>query len=135
MGAGRQNFVSVVYLDTHAAVFLHDGLIEEFGIEAKRQMEANDLAISPMVLMEFDDLFRRKRIRTGAKALFATIGASFGVALCSFPFPKIAHEALGITWTMDPFDRLIVAHARANRGASLITRDRLIRQNYPEAVW
>jgi PIN domain nuclease of toxin-antitoxin system len=127
--------VSIAYLDTHAAVFLHDGLVEEFSMEAKRQLEANDLLISPMVLLEFDYLFQRKRIGVGAKALFATLNAGFGVGLCNYPFPKIANEALDIAWTMDPFDRLIVAHANANHAAMLITRDRLIRRNYPRAIW
>jgi PIN domain nuclease of toxin-antitoxin system len=127
--------MSIAYLDTHAAVFLHDGLLEEFSIEAKRQMEANDLFISPAVLLEFDYLFRRKQIAIDAKSLFATIGTSFSVGLCNFPFAKIAHDSLDIGWTMDPFDRLIVAHARANRGSLLITRDRQIRRNYPAAVW
>ena len=68
-------------------------------------------------------------------ALFATLNTSFGVALCQFPFAQVAHEALSIAWTMDPFDRLIVAQAGANHGAMLITRDRLIRRNYSNAVW
>ncbi|HTA43492.1 MAG TPA: hypothetical protein VK789_13645 [Bryobacteraceae bacterium] len=60
---------------------------------------------------------------------------SFGVGLCDFPFSRTAQEAVGITWTMDPFDRLIVAQAMANHGAYLITRDRLIRHHYRGAVW
>ena len=127
--------MSFAYLDTHAAVFLHDGLIEEFSSEARRQLESNDLLISPTVLLEFDYLFQRRRIGIGAKTLFATINASFGVELCDFPFPRIANEALDIHWTNDPFDRLIVAHARANDSSVLITRDRVIRKNYPAAVW
>jgi PIN domain nuclease of toxin-antitoxin system len=127
--------VSFAYLDTHAAVFLHDGLIEEFGIEARRQLEANDLLISPMVLLEFDYLFQRRRITVGARALFATLNASFGVNLCDFPFSGVANTALDIQWTNDPFDRLIVAHAQANNTSVLITRDRVIRKNYAAAVW
>jgi PIN domain nuclease of toxin-antitoxin system len=127
--------VSFAYLDTHAAVFLHDGLIEEFSMEARRQIEANDLLISPMVLLEFDYLFQRGKIAIGARVLFATLNASFGVELCDFPFAGVANEALDIQWTTDPFDRMIVAHARANHDSALITRDRLIRKNYPAAVW
>ena len=127
--------MSFAYLDTHAAVFLHDGLIEEFGTEARRQMETNDLLISPMVLLEFDYLFQRRKLSIGARALFATLNAAFGVELCDFPFAGFANEALDIRWTTDPFDRLIVAHARANGTSALITRDRVIRKNYPGAVW
>ena len=127
--------MSVAYLDTHVAVFLHDGLIEEFSSEAKRQLEANDLLISPMVLLEFAYLFKRRKIGVEPKALFTALNASFGVALCQFPFASVAHEALDVGWTEDPFDRLIVAQARANHQAKLITRDRLIRQKYANSVW
>ncbi len=127
--------MSAAYLDTHVAVFLHDGLTEELSIEAKRLVEANDLLISPMVFLEFDYLYRRKKIGVSARTLFTAINAAFGVALCQFPFAAIANEALDIGWTMDPFDRLIVAHAIANRESVLITRDRLIRRNYQNALW
>jgi PIN domain nuclease of toxin-antitoxin system len=127
--------LSIAYLDTHAAVFLHDGLLEEFSSEAKRQLEANDLLISPMVLLEFSYLLRRKKIGVDAKALFTALNTSFGVGLCPFPFASVAHGALDIDWTQDPFDRLIVAQARVNHEAKLITRDRLIRRNYIHAIW
>lgn len=127
--------MSVAYIDTHVAVYLHDGLTDELSNDAGRQIEANDLLLSPMALLEIDYLFRRKRIKVGAAAMFATLNTSFGVALCQFPFAQVAHEALSVAWTMDPFDRLIVAQASANHGAMLITRDRLIRRNYLNAVW
>jgi len=127
--------LSVAYLDTHVAVFLHDGLIEEFSIEAKRQIEANDLLISPMVLLEFSYLQARKRIGVNPRALFTTLNTAFGVSLCSFPFAGVVHEALDVGWTDDPFDRLIVANAQVNHQAKLITRDRSIRKHYPNAVW
>jgi PIN domain nuclease of toxin-antitoxin system len=127
--------VSVAYLDTHVAVFLHDGLTEDLSIEAKRLLEANDLLISPMVFLEFDYLYKRKKVGVGARALFTTLNAAFGVAICRFPFAAIAQEAIDIGWTMDPFDRLIVAHAIANQGSVLITKDRLIRRNYQNARW
>jgi PIN domain nuclease of toxin-antitoxin system len=44
-------------------------------------------------------------------------------------------EALSVSWTSDPFDRIIVGQAKANREAILITADTLIRQHYPAAVW
>ena len=53
--------MSAAYLDTHVPVFLHDGLIEELSIEAKRLGEANGLLISPTVVLELEYLFQRKR--------------------------------------------------------------------------
>lgn len=58
-------------------------------------------------------LFRRKRIKLDAHAMLATLDASFGVTL----------------------NRLIVAQAQVNHHAKLITRARLIRQNYLNAIW
>ncbi len=127
--------MSVAYLDTHVAVFLHGGLVEELSSEAKRQIEGNDLLISPMVFLEFDYLFRRKKIRVGAEEIYKNLNADFGVSLCSVPFARIAWAALNTDWTQDPFDRLIVAQAASNHRAPLITRNRLIRQHYNQAVW
>ena len=87
------------------------------------------------MLLEFDYLFQRKRIATPAKELYATLNTLFGINICPLPVGVIAAEAISIEWTMDPFDRLIVAHARANHRAPLITRDRLIRDHYAEAIW
>ncbi len=37
-------------------------------------------------------------------------------------------------WTRDPFDRLIVSHAKL-KSATLITKDPHILKNYIKAVW
>ncbi len=127
--------MSVAYLDTHIAVFLYAGAVEELSMEAKRQIEANDLLLSPMAFLELEYLFQRRRTSVGAVALYAALNASFGVSLCQFPFPAVALASLNVIWTNDPFDRLIVAQASANHEAMLITRDREIRQRYPRAIW
>jgi len=123
------------YLDTHVAVWLHDGLVERLSSAAKREIEAHDLLISPMVLLEFQYLVERNRIRVEAGELFAYLNATFGIGLCTFPFPTVAQEALSVRWTADPFDRIIVAQAAANRRAPLITADTQIRRHYERAVW
>jgi PIN domain nuclease of toxin-antitoxin system len=127
--------VSIAYLDTHVAVFLHDGLIEEFSSAAKRQIENNALLISPMVVLELENLHLRKKISVDARTLTATLSESFGVAVCAFPFAGVVYESLSLEWASDLFDRLIVAQAAANRNSPLITRDRLIRCHYSNAVW
>ena len=42
--------------------------------------------------------------------------------------------AADLTWTRDPFDRLIAAHAIV-AGAPLLTADRGILENLPLATW
>ena len=49
-------------------------------------------------------------------------------------FPVYEGRDLGITWTRDPFDRIIVAQAKI-RNSALVTRDREIRLHYSKAVW
>lgn len=127
--------MSIAYLDTHAAVWLHDGLLDRLSEEAKRQIEENDLLISPMALLEMQYLLDRKRIGTKPLEIYRHLHTTFGVNLCSFPFPAVATEALGCGWTSDPFDRLIVAHAKANGNAVLVTADYQIRKHYREAKW
>jgi PIN domain nuclease of toxin-antitoxin system len=43
-------------------------------------------------------------------------------------------HGLDLSWTRDPFDRLVVSQA-ALADSILITRDRLILEHYPKAVW
>lgn len=123
------------YLDTHVAVWLHAGLVERISAEAKRRIEGNDLLISPMVLLELQYLYDRKRIAVEPVSLYSDLTSDFGVVLCGFPFPAVAMEALSAAWTSDPFDRIIVAQARANHRAMLITADTNIRRHYERAIW
>lgn len=57
------------------------------------------------------------------------------VEVCTLPFTAVTEAALEESWTREPFDRLIVAQAKANGYAALITADRLIRANYSQALW
>jgi PIN domain nuclease of toxin-antitoxin system len=88
-----------------------------------------------MVLLELEYLFKRGRIGVDARTTYTNLNADFGVELCSIPFARVAWEAINIIWTEDPFDRIIAAQAAAHQRAPLITRDKLIRQNYNQAVW
>ena len=124
-----------VYLDTHVAVWLHAGDVHRLSAEAKRQIEANDLLISPMVLLELQYLFERKRIRVEPVPLQSYLNSTFGISVCDFPFPAVSLAAIRIDWTSDLFDRLIVAQAVVNHDATLVTSDIKIRRHYPQAVW
>jgi PIN domain nuclease of toxin-antitoxin system len=134
MGARLEDAVSV-YLDTHVAVWLHAGAVEHLSPNAKREIEQNELLISPMVFLEFQYLYERKRVAVKPDLLYAYLNATFGISLCSLPFPAVAREATTVHWTHDPFDRIIVAQALANSQERLITADRRIRHHYDRAVW
>jgi PIN domain nuclease of toxin-antitoxin system len=46
----------------------------------------------------------------------------------------LVQAAADLSWTRDPFDRLIAAHAIV-AGAPLLTADRTILDNLPQATW
>lgn len=127
--------MSVAYLDTHVAIWLHDGLVRRLTLAAKAEIEKSDLLISPMVYLEWDYLYRRGRIGMKAAEVYANLSGTFGVSLCQFPFAAVAVVAAECEWTNDPFDRIIVAQAEANGRAALVTADEKIRLNYRTAVW
>jgi PIN domain nuclease of toxin-antitoxin system len=127
--------MKVAYLDTHIAVWLHDGLVQKLTQAARREIDRLELRISPMTYLEFEYLFRRGRLRTPPSEIYANLNATFGVALCQLPFPAVALRATELQWTNDPFDRLIVAQAWTNQESRLITADENMRSNYRQAVW
>jgi len=57
------------------------------------------------------------------------------VRRCDLSFGSIVQAALDDKWTRDPFDRTIVAHAKANGFSNLISSDEEIRQHYPRTIW
>ena len=127
--------MSWAYLDTHVAVWLHAGLVEKLTQEAKREIEKRDLLISPMVYLELDYLQQCGKVRYPPATIFAELSGTFGITICPFSFPAIIIAATGFRWSKDPFDRVIVAHALANKNSSLITADENIRKHYKNSVW
>ena len=57
-----------------------------------------------------------------------------GTAKCRASFARVIAEAMRISWTRDPFDRIITATAMIHQ-APLLTKDEMIRREYGLAVW
>lgn len=124
----------MIYLDTHAAAWLYQGAVRQFSVAARRSIEREELTVSPMVEMELSLLHEIGRIRPSAQTIIRVLEENFGVRVCSLSFGQVVRVAAGEQWTRDPFDRIIVAQAKAN-GAGLVTRDERIRRNYDRAIW
>lgn len=73
-------------------------------------------------------------MRTTASKLVSVLGLEAGLRVCDLPFRIVVEHALQENWGRDPFDRLIVANAKAN-DAALVTKDQRIRQYYSRAIW
>lgn len=124
----------MIYLDTHAVVWLYAGEAERFSERGATLIEREELRVSPMVQLELQYLRETGRITADPALILGSLGCSIGLRLCDLPFAQVVTESLNLTWTRDPFDRLIVAQALSRR-ASLLTKDTSILTHYPLACW
>ena len=125
----------IAYLDTNVALWLLNNDLKKLTEEAKKVIRRASLRISPMVLLEFEYLLEIRRTKPSTMEMVGRLQAQLDVELCDFPFPLIAQAAIHEKWTRDAFDRLIVAHARANKIAALVSADQLIQTNYSATIW
>jgi PIN domain nuclease of toxin-antitoxin system len=66
--------------------------------------------------------------------MLAALRQSIGLEVADVSLAELTEAALGLTWTRDPFDRLIAAQAIV-ADTPLVTADRTILANLPLATW
>jgi len=125
----------ITYLDTNVVVWLAQGDLSRITPAAQALLEEGELRISPMVLIELEYLYEVRRILLPAREILLKIEYELGVQVCDLSFSRITQVVIDEKWTRDPFDRTIVAHAKANGLAVLLTADEEIRKHYPKAIW
>ncbi len=124
----------MIYLDTHVVVILYLGEAQKLSARARQTIEENELLVSPAAVLELEFLHEIGRLRPGASAVVAALAEEIGLRICGLPFQTVVDYALKENWGRDPFDRLIVAHAKAN-DAPLVTKDERIRRHYKHSLW
>jgi PIN domain nuclease of toxin-antitoxin system len=109
----------VILLDTHALLWL------DRSHRRSRPLArwAGRLYVSPASLLELQLLLEVGRVRLRPGSTPAAFAADGRWLLDSPPSATWFEAAWGVGWTHDPFDRLLVAHAR-QRGWRLATADR-----------
>jgi PIN domain nuclease of toxin-antitoxin system len=122
------------YVDTHVLVWLFYGETHKLSAAARQAVEKDDLLASPATVLEIELLHEIGRTRQTASTIVSTLATVVGLRVCDLPFRDVVTQALKESWTRDPFDRLIVANAKA-AGAPLVTKDERMRKHYPRAVW
>lgn len=87
-----------------------------------------------MVRLELQYLHDIGRINPTVDVIMADLVQRTGLIVCNKPFNDVIEQALHISWTRDPFDRIIVAQASIGNEI-LVTADQTIHAHYPQARW
>lgn len=117
-----------IYLDTHIVIWLAGGESSRLSEPVRQLIRNSDLLISPTVALELQVLHEIGRITDDVATVLGDLERSLDLKVCSRSFTSVVEHAVGVSWTRDPFDRLIVGQAAAGSNI-LITKDVLIRKN------
>ncbi len=121
-----------VFLDTHAAVMLWNG--DTLGRKSVNLLERSAIFVSPIVRLELAFLMGIERLEVLPEEILGALSSDFGVAQSDDAIQTVVAQAVGLIWTRDPFDRLLVATAILHQ-APFVTRDEQILENFDGALW
>jgi PIN domain nuclease of toxin-antitoxin system len=123
-----------IYADTHVLVWLFYGETGKLGVAGRQAIEENETVASPAAVLEMELLHEIGRMHHSASTVVETLATNIGLRVCDLPFRTVVEYALKENWGRDPFDRLIVANAKAAE-APLVTKDARIRRHYSRVIW
>jgi PIN domain nuclease of toxin-antitoxin system len=89
---------------------------------------------SPVAALELTYLHEIGRARDPVPIMLAALRRDIGLEVLDGSMAELVQAATDLSWTRDPFDRLISAHAIVTN-SPLVTADETIRNNLPLAVW
>ena len=84
---------------------------ERLSSQARASIEGSGPCVSPMVLLELAYLHELGRARDPAETMLAALRREVGVQIAEVSLNEVVQVSLDLSWTRDPFDRLIAAHA------------------------
>jgi PIN domain nuclease of toxin-antitoxin system len=123
----------VIHVDTHVLVWLWERKAKHARVLARR-INGQHVSVSPAALLELQCLGEIGRFTASPADVVAGLAQSIGLTVAATSFADIVERSLTMSWTRDPFDRLIVANA-AVEGVKLLTFDDRIHQHFPDALW
>lgn len=115
----------MILLDTHAAIWLVQG-----HRRARALNRYASLHLSPASLLELQILIEAGRVRLAPSRTLEAFRDHERFRLDEPPAGRWLSSACELTWARDPFDRLLVAHARVRRWR-LATADAFLLQQLP----
>jgi PIN domain nuclease of toxin-antitoxin system len=125
----------IAFLDTQVCVWTAQGDVHRLSKSAREMMQSAELLISPIVLIELQYLFEIERIVIPPHDLAEKLQREIGIHIHNGDFLEVAKVCFLETWTRDPFDRLIVSHAKMHGMAYLISSDEKIKKHYGKTIW
>jgi PIN domain nuclease of toxin-antitoxin system len=125
---------ALIHVDTHVLVWLYAGEAGRFPPEARQLLEDSQIVASPMAVLELQYLHEIKCISEPGARVVQDLAARIGLQIDDVSFRELIASAEHLSFTRDPFDRLIVAHASV-RNAALLTADKTVLKHYKRAVW
>lgn len=84
--------------------------------------------------LELTYLHEVGKARDPSPMMLAALRQGIGLEVEDISFADLIERAIELSWTRDPFDRLIAAHAIV-ADAPLVTADETIRKHLPQAIW
>ena len=121
-------------IDTHVVVWLYQRQGRRLPGVVERRLSREQLAVSPFVKLELGYLNEIGRFKYPPRTVIEELSSRLGMMHADIAASAVCDAAIGLTWTRDPFDRLICAHAVASK-LTLVTADETIRRHLPLAWW
>ncbi|WP_281177217.1 type II toxin-antitoxin system VapC family toxin [Moraxella oblonga] len=121
-------------MDTHAIVWLYTKELHKFSSNVLEILKHNYLLISPMVKLELQYLYDKKRVNAPPNQVLNSLQQVLHLKICHKNWLDVVNVALTCNFTRDAFDRLIVAHAMLDNSI-LISKDEKLTEHYKNCVW
>ena len=87
-----------------------------------------------MVSLEMAYLHEIDRINELPETILGDLNSRLGLIVSNVPFNRVIAQARTLTWTHDPFDRIIAGHAFAEN-VGLVTKDQLMLKHLENCIW
>ena len=124
----------MIFLDTHVAIWLYSGQLELFNPKVLKLINTEQVCISHIVKLEIQYLYEIKRVKYEPGLIIDTLIDEIGLMFSDNNFESIVRQAIHLSFTRDPFDRIIVSDASINN-SKLISKDRNIKKHYINTIW
>lgn len=123
-----------LFLDTHVLVWLFERKKSPFSKNALDLLNQSDLYFPSISFLEINFLKESGKSNFDAENLLDDLLSNINLAFAHSNSLEQSKIAGTLSWTRDPFDRMIVAEAVLNK-AKLLTKDRLILKNFNDSTW